>query len=133
MSLKKFINNIFSLYGQNCETNTKQNILRSVKPRPIQWSSSTNPSRRDEAIITRLRIGHTSLIHSHLISQPLPNYPHCHDISLSVDHLFTDPATKRYHSCLQIPSSRSEVLSNLTTTIFHVLQFLHTINIYHFI
>ena len=42
------------------------NKLRSIKKFPIPWSSSNRPTRREEVVLTRLRIGHNRFTHSFL-------------------------------------------------------------------
>ena len=49
-------------------TMTAQNKLRVVKPTVSTWQSSTQPNRRYEVVLCRLRIGHTRLTHSYLLS-----------------------------------------------------------------
>ena len=51
------------------------------------------PSRRDEVIIHRLRIGHTRLTHRYLMEDPFKRQPTCHfcDLALiSVHHILID-------------------------------------------
>ena len=43
------------------------NKLHKIKKTPIPWSSSHRESRREEVILSRLRIGHTRLTHSFLL------------------------------------------------------------------
>jgi hypothetical protein len=63
---------------------TQDNKLREVKPVVRAWRSSSRPVRRDEVVVTRLRVGHTRLTHSHLLSG---NSPH---VTCSVRHFLAD-------------------------------------------
>jgi len=57
---------------------TQGNKLAQLKEVPTQWPSSNQPTRSQEIILTRLRIGHTRLTHTHLISHLMPlSCPHC--------------------------------------------------------
>ena len=72
-------------------TNVTNNKLRMIKPVTSVWSSSVGRNRREEVIITRLRIGHCALTHSYLFTEekipPRCGYCGCH---LTVRHLLTE-------------------------------------------
>lgn len=55
--------------------NQSSNKLLPIKQIPIQWSSSIRDSRREEVILTRLRIGHTRITHSHLLNNYILTLP----------------------------------------------------------
>ncbi|KAJ4447441.1 hypothetical protein ANN_09448 [Periplaneta americana] len=62
------------------------NKLRPIKNTVREWDSSSRASRRDEVILTRLRIGHCRLTHGHLLSgEPPPECDTCHAL-LTVEH-----------------------------------------------
>ena len=46
-------------------------------------------NKKDNAIVTRLRIGHTNLTHSHLIKNENPPVCNCNTI-LTVNHIFDE-------------------------------------------
>ena len=48
--------------------NQESNKLLPIKQTPTPWSSSHRSSRREEVILTRLRIGHSRITHSHLLN-----------------------------------------------------------------
>jgi ribonuclease HI len=60
------------------------NKLRMVKTSPTPWNTSTQPFRRDEVVLARLRIGHTLHTHGHLMEGGPP--PLCCGVPLSVLH-----------------------------------------------
>jgi hypothetical protein len=60
------------------------NKLRLVKTSPTPWNTSTQPFRRDEVVLARLRIGHTLHTHGHLMEGGPP--PLCCGVPLSVPH-----------------------------------------------
>jgi len=56
--------------------NQTNNKLRYIKTIPSLWASSIRESRREQIILTRLRVGHTRITHSYLLDprliSPLP-------------------------------------------------------------
>ncbi|GBN01367.1 hypothetical protein AVEN_122087-1 [Araneus ventricosus] len=69
----------------NMETNNK---LHVIKPVLSYWVTKLN--RRCDVVLTRLRIGHTRLIHKYLLfAESPPTCSHCGDI-LTVKHILTD-------------------------------------------
>ena len=46
---------------------TCRDKLREIKPNPEIWIGSGKYSRRDEVIISRMRLGHTLLTHGYLV------------------------------------------------------------------
>ena len=84
-----FISKSWHTFWQDEKPNNKLSLLKS---HPLAWSSSNLPSRRHEIVLTRLRIVHSRLTHTHLISQLHPlNCPHSSlvNIPLSIEHTFT--------------------------------------------
>ena len=51
------------------------NKLHSIKPTIGEWHPGPQASRRDEVILSRLRIGHTYLTHSYILKRDVP--PEC--------------------------------------------------------
>nr|CAD7196215.1 unnamed protein product [Timema douglasi] len=67
-----------------------QNKLRSIRDGVSRWPSSIRKSRREEVIVTRLRVGHTSLTHGFLLKgDPPPVCEFC-DAPLSVYHILVE-------------------------------------------
>jgi len=81
---------------------------RSIKKAPTPWSSSNRTSRHEEIIISRLRIFHTRLTHSHLLlglySPASSRY--CHADEITVPHFF---------SCPSLQTSENPSLSHLSS------------------
>ena len=64
--------------------------LRSVKPQVGRWSSSYRSNRREEVVLSRLRLGHTRLTHGHLlVGENRPACEVCH-ADLDVQHILVD-------------------------------------------
>ena len=60
--------------------------LHQIKPHIGFWSSSSRPSRREEKVLARLRIGHTYFTHSFIFNRrPRPTCSRCRT-ALSVEH-----------------------------------------------
>ena len=58
---------------------SKGNKLTQLKTLPRPWTSSHRSSRREETVLGRLRVGHTRLTHTHLVTTLFPpDCPHCH-------------------------------------------------------
>ena len=122
-------------------TRTAQNKLRVVKPTVSTWQSSTQPNRRHEVVLCRLRIGHTRLTHSYLLSRD--PQPYCEDclVPLTVIHILAECPTNR-HLCHRLfPSTiniqdQNQILSiilaerNHTYNILPLIQYLRSINIF---
>jgi len=63
---------IVSHRSKNWKDQKSTNKLANFKPHPFEWPSSNQPSRQHEIILTRLRIGHIRLTHSHILSNLFP-------------------------------------------------------------
>ena len=65
--------------------------LREIKPEPKLRLDMGKYSRRDEVVISRMRLGHTLLTHGYLMDNDAPDVaPHCelcNNALLSVKHL----------------------------------------------
>lgn len=114
--------------------NLTNNKLLHIKKSPIPWTSSKRPTRRQEIVITRLRIGHTKLTHSHLLSRLFPpDCPKCGAENLSVDHLFTCPALAQLRTYHKIPSDSHRSLANSSNLVSRVILYLQSANLYNLI
>ena len=71
--------------------NTKKpNKLHSIFPTIGDWPQSYRDSRREEIVLTRLRIGHSRLTHSHLMKrEPPPECVSC-QCELTIEHILID-------------------------------------------
>lgn len=105
----------------------QDNKLAKIKLIPTPWSSSNRTSRRQEIALTKLRIGHTRLTHSHLIITLVPvNCPKCEEYPLSIYHiyLFTCQAFTYHRNAYPTPHKPSLALRNHSTQINNTSQFL---------
>lgn len=108
---------------QSFWTNLTRNKLRTVKSSILPWCYPHHKNRRWETALARLRLGHTRLTHSHLMSNSPPDLcPHCH-IPLTVSHiLLTCPHLQNARSTFfphLSPSPPGPYLSDLLTESSH--------------
>ncbi len=67
-----------------------ENKLHSIKPTLGEWAPGFRTVRRDEVVLSRLRIGHTRLTHSYLLKgEPAPVCIPC-DAPFTVRHILLD-------------------------------------------
>ena len=113
--------------------NQQYNKLLPIKQTPTPWMSSLRDSRREEVILTRLRIGHTRITHSHLLNPESPtpsSCPHCHQQNLTAAHIFSCPQLQSLRTSLKIPSSIARALRNNSHTVSLALQYLRLSHFY---
>ena len=85
--LKKFL---MSDWQQQWDRDPRGAKLRGVKPKLGRWLSSSAGCRREEVVLSRLRIGHTHATHSFRLSAGDPPLcRRCGDL-LSVKHVLVD-------------------------------------------
>ena len=102
--------------------------LRSIKKTSTPWSCSNRTSRHEEIIISRLRIGHTRLTHSHLLLglYSPPSCRYCHADEITVSQFFLCPSLQNLRKSFSVPSLLSSALSNNSETITNALNFLRS-------
>ena len=108
------------------------NKLRSIKQCINSWPSSTHKNRFHEVILTRLRIGHTNLTHSYLMTSPHDDPPIC-DLChclLSVKHfLINCPKYNRYRRIFKDQTLNSILAENQYFSFNNILYFLKQTNL----
>lgn len=110
-------------------TNITNNKLREIQQDVRKREQ--HGSRREQVILTRLRIGHTRLTNSHLFTKSDP--PICTECNkqITIKHIIEEcplyASERREH---HIPTTISEALNHSTTTEENMLKFTKTINIY---
>jgi hypothetical protein len=109
------------------ELNDQSNKLRSIKSNTSPWKCIHALSRKDSIVLTRLRIGHTWLTHSHLFNNSNPPTCNCGEI-ISVFHFFT---CKRYEQKRKLFNINFATLSEDKLDSYNkIIQFAKSINIY---
>ena len=128
--INKFIQNQWFLEWK--DSFLRGNKLARLKDIPVPWASSNQPSRKLEIVLTRLRIGHTRLTHTHLITHLWPlTCPFCNDdeLPLTIDHIFECPLLHTTRQSYLIPHNRSTALSDSSPSLTNVFPFLQHINL----
>ena len=91
-------------------------FLKGIKPTVGYWSTSARANRREEVVLSRLRLGHTLLTHKHVIDRmPPPDCDLCH-CPLDVPHLVLD--CRKFQSArrhLQAACQKANLDMNLPT------------------
>lgn len=102
-------------------------FLRKIKSSIDPWRDNINPGYRKA--LTRLRIGHTRLTHSYLLSRSDPPCCQFCGDSISVDHLVTKcPGLEHLQQQLQIPTSIQEALLPTEEAEKKLIQYFKEIN-----
>jgi len=106
------------------------NKLHEVQPTLGEWVHACRQSRREEVVLTRIRIGHTRLTHSYLLKgEPQPRCDLCTE-PLTIKHILMEcqqlhPIRRRFYSARSMQTLFDEV--NPKT----LIQFLKHINVYY--
>ena len=109
---------------------TENNKLQTIQPDLKNHSQKSGRSRREDVVLTRLRIGHTWLTHSYLLRQEAqPRCDFCNNI-LTVEHILV--------ACADLAAVRSRFYSTGSMKeLFErvepgrIINFLKAINIFH--
>jgi hypothetical protein len=87
------------------------NKLHGIKPK-LGPPAKTFLSRRDECVLTRVRIGHTHLTHSFLLKgEPQPQCSTCH-VPLTVAHFMVDCSV---HTAARVKYLQGNTLDEVLT------------------
>ena len=110
----------------------QNNKLLEIRPSLGLWQSSFRASRRDEVILTRLRIGHSHLTHSFLLrALPAPMCP-VDNTPLTIKHILLDCTQYNIsrRTCLPAPPVTLTSLLSDKGKISKVFEFLHDTDLY---
>jgi hypothetical protein len=130
--LKKFTQNILYEKWQNHWKNhdTKLNKIKNN----IQVWINLGLNRKHETILNRLRIGHSFVTHSHLMSKKDPPICETCGIEVTIKHIlidcykYSDSRSKQH-----LPQQLSEALQPDLQSNINIINYLKDINIYIFI
>ena len=109
------------------------NKLKEIKPIVSFWKSSIQNDRKTEVLLTRLRLGHTRLTHSFLMSSPHGEIPRCQecDVILTVKHILCH--CRNYNKERNMffgHKTIKEILGDSDSfSIFRILKFLRSTNL----
>jgi len=112
--------------------NTNDNKLRTIKNQTKAWKSSIRGIRGEEVVLTRLRIGHTRLMHTFLLQNS--SYPVCHFCNiapLTVKHLLTEcEATANDRLLASMPNSLETLLNDDVQNCSKVIWYLKRMDLF---
>lgn len=106
-----------------------EKITRIVKATVSKWTDQRN--RKDQIILTRLRLGHTWLTKQHLFEKKPPESCSVCDRRLTVHHLLI--GCQRYAAQrreVNLSDSLEDILKNNRESELKVLQYVRKIEIY---
>ena len=108
------------------------NCLKIIKPNIEAWKFPSTLSRREQAVITRLRIGHTHLTSLYmLLGQRRPFCEYCPDHNLTVRHILLDcPQYARLRQNHGLSGDLKVILGNSQTGIDKTLGYLKDIGLF---
>ena len=110
--------------------NVPTNKLKEIVPKLVEHRQIQCTNRRDEVILTRLRIGHSRLTHSYLMKgEPAPKCIGC-DTGFTIKHILLDcvdfaDARKLFYDCKDLYSLFRTVAKE------KILDFIREIGLYH--
>lgn len=94
------------------------NKLRNIKEDTTIWNLDRN--RKEQTMLTRLRIGHMKISHEHLLTRNDPKIT-----PITVEHLLIDcPKYRNKRNKFKIPNTVKEALQNNSTTTTNLINFL---------
>lgn len=108
--------------------------LRRIKRTTKPWKSSIRGVRREEVVLTRLRIGHTLLTHGYLMTRDIPpRCPQC-DVIITVQHVLEEcPQYETAFSARGISRRLEDCLSDDNSKVNALILLLKEIGIFNLI
>lgn len=121
---KNLITRAWNDYWTSCDSK-----LKTIKS-SVNQSLPLPQSRRLQVIVNRLRLGHTRLTHSHLLSsQPATECAHCH-VPLTVHHIILDcPLHNENRARHGIPPTIEQAIGTNITNVNKTVTFLRNLDI----
>jgi hypothetical protein len=129
--LKNFFKSLLKTNFQEMWDKEINNKLKEIKTTVTPWDSSIRSTRREEVVLTRLRIGHALFTHSYLFSLDKipPRCITCNAI-LSVRHVLIEcPKHRGVRRSLSIEDRIAMVLRDDSKEIDKLFKFLKAIDI----
>ena len=128
-NFKPFINNYVLSQWQASWDTAVFNKLHAIKPNIGNGSSAIRNLRREEVVITRLRIGHTRITHSYLLNHEEQPFCIVCNQPFTVKHILIDcidflQTRKKYYRANDLPQLFQDV------PVDNILSFLKEINIF---
>lgn len=119
---------IFHTWQQQWFPN-RNHFLRKIKADVARWKDRT--VRKEQQILSRLRVGHTRITHPHFISNACrPTCQAC-NVPITVEHLLVNcPNLESSRISLNLPTDIASILQNDTMSESKVIAFLKKTDLY---
>ncbi|KAL4119620.1 hypothetical protein QTP88_012418 [Uroleucon formosanum] len=105
-------NKIFLSWQHHWDSIPPTNKLKHIKSSVKQWFTPPDLNRRQNIAITRIRIGHTFLTHSFLISKDQPPICNTCQTRITISHIFEEcPIHEPTRTLLNLPLNIKEALN----------------------
>lgn len=125
---KQIKNQVTKEWQSEWETEIRNgNKLGNIKKTINKWININSYNRKDQTILTRLRIGHTNLTHIHLIEKTSPPICSCNE-PLTVKHIFECTNNQTALNKFNINYKSLEIDDKKVTD--NIIKFLKEINLY---
>lgn len=132
--IKKLIDTKVKLEWNNIWTHSNnKSKLRQIKCNVFDKNPAINFKRKDQVLITRLRIGHTKITHQHLLNKE--NKAECEHCKLqtNIQHILIEcPTYETKRKKLKLKRNLTEILNDPTQCKL-VVQLINNMNIRHYI
>lgn len=126
--IKKYIKHIIKISWDSEWKENNTSKLSRIRNTVFDRGPTLFYCRKDQVVITRLRIGHTNLTHIHLITKSNPNKCKC-GLELTVSHLLVNCVSYQQERMLcKLPSNLMDCLNE--DGYVRTIQFLKTIDVY---
>ena len=108
----------------------EHDVLEQIKPNISSWNSAFLPSRFEEVLLCRLRLGHTRLTHGYLMAQsPRSLCDRC-DVPITIPHLLINcPKFSLPRKVFGNNPNLNTILHEESINFKNILQFLKRVNV----
>lgn len=108
----------------------ENNKMYKIKNNVDKYTTVDRDTRKEEIILTRLRIGHTGITHNSIFKKEFPTKCDCCNVDLNVQHILVE-CTKYKHirEELKIDGKLEILLSDNESEVLKTLNFLDKINL----
>lgn len=110
--------------------NRASSQLKILKPSVAPWIVPCTLTRKEQVLLTRLRLGHTNVTHNYLMNKaPRPVCHNCHSF-LTVKHILIDcPIFEHHRRRCELPHSLNDALNDSSPFITAVLKYISLIDL----
>lgn len=108
------------------------NKLRNIKETVEPWTTKAKLDRKTQVKLTRLRIGHTLVTHSHLMTLPRTDAAKCSrcDVTLTIQHIIQDCPHVNAQRMQTIGPNHTKDILGEEVRIASLMKYLRSVQIY---